>query len=335
MKITVSVSIQDGDDTPAEVCEVFALERGALAPGTVGLQLDEAKDLLAAVQEKMVAGQAAAALAETAACPRCGGAHRHKDSRDIVVRTLFGTPRLSSPRWWRCPCSPGQTRTFGPLAAALPDRSTPELFYLEAKFAALASYGTSARLLAEILPLGRRLHATALRFHAQAVAQRLEDELGPEQHGFIEGCPAVWEELPRPDLALVVALDGGYVHSSAQTSRADGWKLIRREHVPGRHRRTFPRRSNPDGEHLSDMNTHAQQNRPIQPQRTRRYLTVMLNVVFPLDDPSRPVKYGDPVLPSLVVVRFEGLVAPPLPLRGTQHEFSSWPLPHLGMNSAH
>lgn len=36
---------------------VFALERGALAPGTVGLQLDEAKDLLAAVQEKMVAGR--------------------------------------------------------------------------------------------------------------------------------------------------------------------------------------------------------------------------------------------------------------------------------------
>jgi hypothetical protein len=76
-------------------------ERGALAPGTVGLQLDEAKDLLAAVQEKMVAGQAAAALAETAACPRCGTAHRHKDSRDIVVRALFGALRLPSPRWWR------------------------------------------------------------------------------------------------------------------------------------------------------------------------------------------------------------------------------------------
>jgi hypothetical protein len=38
------------------------------------------------------------------------------------------------------------------------------------------------------------------------------------------------------------------------------------------------------------MNTHAQQNRPIQPQPTRRYLAVMLNVVFPLDDPSRPIR---------------------------------------------
>ena len=42
-------------------------------------------------------------------------------------------------------------------------------------------------------------------------------------------------------------------------------ELIRREHVPGRHRRTFPRRSNPDGEHLADIDAHAQRNRPIWP----------------------------------------------------------------------
>ena len=52
MKITVQVSIQADDNTPTVVHEVFALERGALAPDTVGLRLAEAKDLLAAVQEK-------------------------------------------------------------------------------------------------------------------------------------------------------------------------------------------------------------------------------------------------------------------------------------------
>jgi len=67
------------------------------------------------------------------------------------------------------------------------------------------------------------LHATAVRHHVQAVAQRLEDELGPEQFSFIEGCPRDWAELPRPDLPLVVGLDGGYVHSSTQRSRRDGW----------------------------------------------------------------------------------------------------------------
>src|SRR5438105_3941312 len=68
-----------------------------------------------------------------------------------------------------------------------------------------------------------QLHAAAVRLHAQATAVRLEDELGPEQPMFIEGCQAEWDELPRPDLPLTVGLDGGYVHSSQQRSRRDGW----------------------------------------------------------------------------------------------------------------
>ena len=115
------------------------------------------------------------------------------------------------------------TRTFSPLAAVLPERTTPELIYLESKFSGLISYGQSANLLAETLPLGRPLHAATVRLHAQATAERLEAELGPEQPIFIQGCQAEWDELPRPDLPLTVGLDGGYVHSSQQRSRRDGW----------------------------------------------------------------------------------------------------------------
>ncbi len=223
MKITVSVCIQAGDDAPTVIHEVFALDRGALAPDTLGLHLDEAKDLLAAVQEKMAAGQVRVALAEKAACRSCGTGHRHKDSRDIVVRTLYGALRLRSPRWWHCPCPDHETRTFSPLAGVLPARTTPELLYLEAKFAGLASYALSAKLLAEVLPLGRPLHATAVRLHTQAVAKRLEDEPGAERQSFIDGCPREWEGLPRPGLPLVISLDGGFVHSARQRSRRDGW----------------------------------------------------------------------------------------------------------------
>ena len=152
---------------------------------------------------------------------RC--ARRHKDARAIVVRTLFGVLRLASPRWWHC-CRPSHgTVTFSPLAALLAERITPELLYLEAKFAGLASYGTSAKLLAEVLPLGRPLHAPAVRLHARAVAQRLEDELGEERFSFTGTCPAQRAELPRPDLPIVVGLDGGYVHCAQQRSRRDGW----------------------------------------------------------------------------------------------------------------
>ncbi|HYN73036.1 MAG TPA: ISKra4 family transposase, partial [Nakamurella sp.] len=105
MKITVQVVLHADDDTETVVREAFTVLRGALAPETLGLQLEEAKDLLAAVQDTVVEHQAAAALSAQAACPDCGIPHRHKDSRRIVVRTLFGVLRLDSPRWWSCPCT--------------------------------------------------------------------------------------------------------------------------------------------------------------------------------------------------------------------------------------
>ena len=157
------------------------------------------------------------------ACPDCGEAHRHKDARGIVVRSLYGTLHLRSPRWWHCSCQPHDARTFSPLAALLPERTTPELAYLEAKFSGLAAYGLSAKLLGEVLPLGRRLHATTLLRQAHAVAQRLENELGNERWSFTGTCQRDRDALPRPDLPLVVSLDGGYVHSTEQRSQRDGW----------------------------------------------------------------------------------------------------------------
>jgi hypothetical protein len=84
---------------------------------------------------------------------------------------LFGTLHARSPRWWHCSCQPQQTHTFSPLAAALPERSTPELLDLETKFSGLISYGQSASLLAETLPLGRQLHVTTVRRHAAGVSR--------------------------------------------------------------------------------------------------------------------------------------------------------------------
>ena len=153
MKVTVQV-VLDGEDESTEVREVFALERGAVTPDTLGLQLAEAKDLRCTVQETVVDAQVKDTLAAQAACPHCATPRRHKDIRAIVVRTLFRTLQLPSPRWWHCPCQPQPRQTFRPLAVLLPQRSTPELSYLQAKFAALASYGMAATLLAELLPLG-------------------------------------------------------------------------------------------------------------------------------------------------------------------------------------
>jgi hypothetical protein len=223
MKVTIQVKIESAAGAAPVVQEVARVERAAFGPATLGLTLTEAKSLLQEVQRLLVAQQAADYLEQHRACPDCGAPRARKDQKTLVVRSLFGTLRLPSPRLYACPCLPRARRSTTPLAEALPGRTTPELLYLEAKFAGLASYGLSAALLAEVLPLGRPLHATAVRRHAAAVAQRLEDELDPEQPMFIDGCQAVWDALPRPDPPLTVGLDGGYVHSAAQASRKDGW----------------------------------------------------------------------------------------------------------------
>jgi len=62
MRVTVQVVLYADDDTRTVLREVFTLTRAALAPDTVGLQLQEAKDLLAAVQDTVVEHQVITAL---------------------------------------------------------------------------------------------------------------------------------------------------------------------------------------------------------------------------------------------------------------------------------
>jgi len=73
MKLTVQVVLEtDDDQDPAVVCDVFTLERAlpalrdAAPADTVGLRLAEANDLLAAVQQPLVAEQARATVAARA-----------------------------------------------------------------------------------------------------------------------------------------------------------------------------------------------------------------------------------------------------------------------------
>ena len=115
MKITVQVVLHADDDSETVVREAFTVQRNALTPDTVGLQLQEAKDLLAAMQDTLVQHQVSTALSAQIGCPDCGNPFRHKDSRRIVVRTVFGVLRLDSPRWWSCPRTPRPAaRTFSP-----------------------------------------------------------------------------------------------------------------------------------------------------------------------------------------------------------------------------
>jgi hypothetical protein len=57
------------------------------------------------------------------------------------VRTVFGKITLQSLRLQHCDCHPHETKTVSPLAEVLPERTTPELLFLETKWSSLMSYG--------------------------------------------------------------------------------------------------------------------------------------------------------------------------------------------------
>ena len=188
MRVRIQVIIEsEAIETPV-VQEVATLERGPLQPEGLGLTLAEAKDLLRGVQETMSVGQAAEFVAQQGRCPSCGQVRHRKGRHEIVYRTLFGKLRLGSPRLYACPCQEAAPRaSTSPLAERLPERTAPELAYLEAKFASLMSYGLTVELRAEILPLGAELNTTTVRRQVRDVAERLEGELATEQPHFIEG----------------------------------------------------------------------------------------------------------------------------------------------------
>jgi hypothetical protein len=223
MKVRVQVVIETEAGESGDVQEILEIERTELRPDTMGLTLDEAKTVLERIQQRVVEQQAAEYLRRQSRCPHCGNKRRHKGEHTVTIRTLFGKLQLKSPRLYHCQCQPHFSRTFSPLAERLPERSTPELLYLETKWASLMSYGMTTKLLDEVLPIGKHVNAATIRNHVHAVAQRTEAELGEEQVFFIGGCPRDWGNLPRPEGPLTVGLDGGYVHSCDKTSRKDGW----------------------------------------------------------------------------------------------------------------
>jgi hypothetical protein len=212
MRIEIQLRVVGDDDTVLSDDSVLRLDRSDDHLAAVGLSLTEAKTLLAGVQNRLVTAQAADYVARHRHCPICGRQLRSKGTGTLVFRTAFGILRLPSPRLVHCHCHTG-TKTFSPLTGLFTEHTAPELLYLESKWASLVSYGLTADLLKEVLPIGTTANASTLRNHLHQVARRCDAGLGPEQVGFIDGCPADWKELPIPEGPIVVGLDGGYVRN--------------------------------------------------------------------------------------------------------------------------
>lgn len=238
MKIRLQVVIEhddDGGEPEIEELVCFSRDTKHLTIEQLGLSLDEAKDLLAKTQTTLITRQAEAYLEHHRCCQKCGAAFQKNGTHQMTIRTLFGTMKLISQRFYRCSChtkeKPGQKKTrssFSPLAEGLPERTTPEFRYMQAKWSSLMSYGLTSQLLEEVLleevlPLSKRISTATLSRCVQRVTQRSDSELGEEQGAFIEGCQRDWDDLPLPGAPLIVGIDGGYVHAREGADRKAGF----------------------------------------------------------------------------------------------------------------
>src|SRR5450759_5360885 len=153
MRLIIEARLE-GDQASSAATEasmiVAVVERQDRSVAGLGLTLAEGRALLAEVQSVLA----------------------HKDTRSIVMRTVFGKVEISSPRLWTCSCGAKQgepRRSVSPLSKAVPQRVTAELEYLQAKWAALLPYRQATELLQEVLPLDKGISLGSTRRRILAV----------------------------------------------------------------------------------------------------------------------------------------------------------------------
>jgi len=194
---------------------VMAIERSQLAMETLGLNLGESKTLLDSVQDIVVAQQVAENLEERRRCSHCGERYANKCGGTKEVKTLFGRVKVANPRWNQCRCQPSGTKTFRPTLSWLQGQTSPELLYLETKWASLIPFAKVADLMREVLPLDDGTNHETIRRHLHETAERMEKELGDErQLRLFEEEVAAQEDLAPPDGPITVGIDGGYVRAA-------------------------------------------------------------------------------------------------------------------------
>jgi hypothetical protein len=231
IRMAIQVVLVDEFDGAPEVHEVMRIDRDQLAPETLGLSLAEAKAITGGIQQVLASHQVAAWQKARRACPECGGRRSLKGHHPLIFRTAFGVLRLNGERLRSCPCAERPIGSTNPLAALLRERVSPEMLYLQTKFASLMSYGLTVRLLGKLLPLERPIGAEQARRHLFRVAEAHEAELASAPSSVtLDKRPGLCNA--PPDGPLFVGIDGGYVRGRNQ----DWFEVIAGKSVVSFHR---------------------------------------------------------------------------------------------------
>ena len=222
MKISIQIIIDPENGEPTVIKPIAEFRREDLAADILGLTIEESKSLLRNIQSEFVDQQVNQYIDKHKTCNQCHKELKIKGQNKIVYRTLFGKLKLSNPRLYTCFCDKdNKNKSLSLLSAILPERSSPELQYLETKWASLVSYGMASNILEDVLPMHANISSIFNTTHK--VAKQLDAAISEEKYCFISGCENDWNKLPPPNSPLVVGIDGGYIHARVGSNRIGGW----------------------------------------------------------------------------------------------------------------
>src|SRR3954453_9947819 len=213
LRVQLQLRIVSDDDAVIRDEVILELDKSNDRLDAVGLCLKDSKDLLGRLQHAVVEAQAAAYVNRHRCCSVCGRSLRGKGQYPIVFRTVFGNVALSSPRFYRWGCQPADGQTFSPLAELFTEHVAPELLYLETRWASLISFGMTAALPRDVLPVAGTTNSETVRQHLHKVAARQDTELGTSELGLRDDGPAADQPSPIPREAVIVGIDGGYLRN--------------------------------------------------------------------------------------------------------------------------
>ncbi len=211
MRYKIQIVIDD-EQGQTQIEDVLQLTKSAEHGYEVGLSLHESKTLLKALQETIILDQAKHYIQQHRPCPCCNKSRRIKEVTHLQYKTLFGTVVIPNLRLYHCKCKEMSQQTLSLLQPWLPEHTSPEMQYIESKWASYMSFNKTSELLMDVLPIRLTHNKETVRNHLHKVAQRQDAELKVKPF-LISGFANDFAKLPMPDKPITVGIDGGYVRS--------------------------------------------------------------------------------------------------------------------------
>ena len=162
--------IETGIPSGVAGIDVMEISRpdGASNIADLGLTLSEAKQLLACVEQTIVAAQAGDLAARRPKCSSCSGRCHVNGRRCHLLATPFGKVTVQLPRFRCVSCGHLARCVTWPSHC----RSTPELDRLRAHLSALMPFRVAAEVLTHLLPADVGMSPETLRAHTHKIGQQ-------------------------------------------------------------------------------------------------------------------------------------------------------------------